>query len=91
MPKRTTGRYERTTVGGEEVAAFIPLALPPAEPPLTISPVLVERVRAAEQALVRLELAGEMVRSLDRFIYDGSINASALYASRLSTWYLSWK
>lgn len=31
MPKRTTGRYERTTVGGEEVAAFIPFALPPAD------------------------------------------------------------
>lgn len=24
MPKRTTGRYERTRVGGEEVAAFVP-------------------------------------------------------------------
>lgn len=34
MPRRTTGRYERTTVGGgEEVAAFIPHALPPADPP----------------------------------------------------------
>ena len=29
MTKRITGRYERTTLGGEEVAAFIPLALPP--------------------------------------------------------------
>jgi len=69
MPKRTTGRYERTTVGGEEVSAFVPLALPPANPPLEISPVLERRLRAAEQALVRLELAGEMVPSLDWFIY----------------------
>jgi len=30
---------------------------------------LAERVRAAEQSLVRLELAGEMVPSLDWFIY----------------------
>ncbi len=69
MPKRSTGRYERTTVGGEEVAAFIPLALPPADPPLAMTSALADRLRAAEQALVRLELAGEMVPSLDWFIY----------------------
>lgn len=69
MPKRTTGRYERTTVAGEEVAAFIPRALPPAHPPLQLSGGLADRLRAAELALVRLELAGEMVPSLDWFIY----------------------
>lgn len=69
MPKRATGRYERTTVGGEEVAAFVPYALPPAEPPIVVEAALAERLRAAEQALVRLELAGEMVPSLDWFIY----------------------
>jgi Fic family protein len=69
MANRTTGRYERTTVGGEEVSAFVPMALPPANPPVEISPALERRLRAAEQALVRLELAGEMVPSLDWFIY----------------------
>jgi len=69
MPKRVTGRYERTTVGGEEVAAFVPHALPPANPPVVVDAALAERLRAAEQALVRLELAGEMVPSLDWFIY----------------------
>lgn len=69
MPKRATGRYERTTVGGEEVAAFVPHALPPANPPIVVDAALAERLRAAEQALVRLELAGEMVPSLDWFIY----------------------
>jgi Fic family protein len=69
MPKRITGRYERTTVGGEEVAAFIPLALPPANPPLSINAALKGRLQTAAQALVRLELAGEMVPSLDWFIY----------------------
>ena len=69
MPKRTTGRYERTTVGGEELAAFIPHALPPAKPPLVVSAALGERLRIAEQALARLELAGEMVPSLDWFLY----------------------
>lgn len=69
MPKRATGRYERTIVGGEEVAAFVPHALPPMDPPIVVDPALTERHRAAEQALVRLELAGEMVPSLDWFIY----------------------
>jgi Fic family protein len=69
MPKRTTGRYERSSVGGEEVAAFIPHALPPVHPPIIVDAALGERVRIAEQALVRLELAGEMVPSLDWFIY----------------------
>lgn len=69
MKQRKTGIYERTTVGGEEVAAFIPAALPPTRPKLAIEGALDERLRAAEQALVRLELAGEMVPSLDWFIY----------------------
>lgn len=70
MPKRTTGRYERTTVGREQVAAFLPHALPPAAaPPLVVDTAVTARLRTAEQALVRLELAGEMVPSLDWFIY----------------------
>jgi len=69
MSKRTTGRYDRTTVGGEAVDAFVPFALPPAHPPIVIDGALAQRLRAAEQALVRLELAGEMVPSLDWFIY----------------------
>jgi Fic family protein len=69
MKQRKTGIYERTTVGGEAVAAFIPAALPPTRPKLAIEGSLDERLRAAEQALVRLELAGEMVPSLDWFIY----------------------
>ena len=69
MTGRKTGTYERTTVGGEEVAAFIPAPLPPDGPPLTLDGAVSERLRAAEQALVRLELAGEMVPSVDWFIY----------------------
>lgn len=69
MTPRKTGTYERATVGGEEVAAFIPAPLPPKEPPLALDGAVSERLRAAEQALVRLELAGEMVPSVDWFIY----------------------
>ena len=69
MKHRKTGTYERTIVGGEEVAAFIPAPLPPRRPRLSIEGALEDRLRAADQALVRLELAGEMVPSLDWFIY----------------------
>jgi hypothetical protein len=82
MPKRTTGRFERITVGGEEVAAFIPLALPPVDPPLVITRASADRLRAAEQALVRLELAGEMVPSLDGFIY-GFVRKEAVVSSQI--------
>jgi len=66
---RVTGRYELTTVASEEVAAFVPFPLPPAEPALVVDVARLARMRNAEQALARLELAGEMVPSLDWFIY----------------------
>lgn len=69
MPKRTTGRYENVTAGGEKVAAFVPFDLPPARPTLIIDAKLERRLERAEQALVRLDLAAEMVPSLDWFIY----------------------
>ena len=69
MKPRKTGTYEKTTVGGEEVAAFIPAPLPPTKPRLAMVGSPDERLRAAEQALARLELAGEMVPSIDWFIY----------------------
>ena len=67
--QRQTGRYERTHFGGEEVAAFVPEPLPPQNPPLTLDGALLKRLHRAEDALRRLDLAGEMVPSLDWFIY----------------------
>jgi len=69
MGNRETGQYERVVAGGEEVSAFVPHPLPPADPPLVLDGQLADRLRHAEQALARLDLAGEMVPSLDRFIY----------------------
>src|SRR5882757_92141 len=69
MSKRTTGRYESVTAGGEKVDAFVPFELPPVRPVLVIDTKLERRLGQAEQALVRLDLAGEMVPSLDWFIY----------------------
>ena len=69
MRVRETGRYERVAGGGEDVSAFVPYPLPPISPPLTLEGPLADRLRHAEQALARLDLAGEMVPSLDWFIY----------------------
>ena len=66
---RVTGTYETTIAGGEQVRAFVPHPLPPEGPALVLDGVLAERVSGAEQALTRLEIAGEMVPSLDWFIY----------------------
>jgi Fic family protein len=69
MTERSTGRYRRVAVGEDTVDAFIPKALPPKKPPLSVEGRLAERLRDAEQALIRLDLAGDMVPSLDWFIY----------------------
>ncbi len=69
MERRKTGTYERTTVAGEEVAAFVPASLPPCDPPLLLDDEAREQLQEATAALARLELAGEMVPSLDWFLY----------------------
>ena len=66
---RITGRYESTTVAGEEVSAFVPYALPPAEPPLVLDADTQALHQRAEHGLARLELASEMVPSVSWFIY----------------------
>jgi Fic family protein len=69
MP-RITGRYERTRVGGEEVAAFIPEPLPPHDPPLTPDGEVASLLLRAEAALGRLDLASAMVPSVGWFLYS---------------------
>ncbi len=66
---RITGIYDRKTIGGEEIAAFIPHSLPPADPSLELDAGSQERLQAATTALSRLELAGEIVPSVEWFIY----------------------
>ncbi len=56
-------------MGGEEVATFVPEALPPRDPPLQVSGPRGVLLARAEHALARLEVAGEMIPSLDWFIY----------------------
>ena len=79
---RITGTYEDTAAGGEAVAAFLPQPLPPRDPALVIDGLLAKRLRAAEQALSRLDLAGAMVPSLDWFLY-AFIRKEAVISSQI--------
>ena len=67
--ERKTGEFRRSTVAGETVDAFVPGALPPADPSLALDGDLAQVLARAEHAVSRLDLAGEMVPSLDWFIY----------------------
>ena len=79
---RVTGRYETMSVAGEDVRAFVPFPLPPADPPLDLSPKLVERVRSADEAVRRLDLAAGLVPSIDWFIY-GFVRKEAVVTSQI--------
>jgi len=82
MPKRHSGHYERTSAGGEEISAYVPAPLPPANPPVVIEGKLADRLRLAEHAIARLDLAGEMVPSLDWFLY-GFVRKEAVLSSQI--------
>jgi len=69
MTVRVTGRTLVRTVGGEDIASFVPERLPPRDPPLRITEKRSARLASAQQGLARLEIAGEMVPSLDWFVY----------------------
>lgn len=79
---RITGTYSRTTVTGEEVAAFIPHPLPPRDPPLYLDEGMLKLLRSAEEALGRLELAGAMIPSVEWFIY-GFVRKEAVVSSQI--------
>ena len=79
---RITGTYNRAIVANEEVKAFIPNPLPPENPALNMSDDILELLWSAEQALSRLALAGEMVPSLDWFIY-GFVRKEAVVSSQI--------
>lgn len=79
---RITGVYESVAVADEVVEAFVPFPLPPANPSLGIDDGMREKLRDAEEALRRLELAGAMVPSLDWFIY-GFVRKEAVVSSQI--------
>jgi Fic family protein len=66
---RTTGTHERSTIAGESVEAFIPHPLPPSEPPLDLGGDLAVLLARADESIRMLELAGDLVPSIEWFVY----------------------
>ena len=60
---RQTGHYRIATTLGEDVRAFVPYPLLPADPPLVMDGPMAELHAAARTALARLAVAGAMVQS----------------------------
>jgi hypothetical protein len=82
---RKTGRCKTVSAGGETVAAFVPDPLPPRDPPLALDGDLADRLAAAERALGLLDLAADMVPSLDWFLYGWTRSAPMAPGSSGST------
>ena len=81
MP-RTTGTYRVTRAGNEEVRAFVPVPLPPANPPLALDESLMALHAEAVAAVGKLSVAGAMVPSPQWFIY-GFVRKEAVVSSEI--------
>ncbi len=68
MP-RITGTYTVSRYDTEEVRAFVPLPLPPREPPLVLDEPMSGLLSDAQNALARLDVASHLVPNLSWFIY----------------------
>ena len=66
---RRTGEYEKSTVAGEEVRAFVPYPLPPRDPPLDLGGERATWLATAQEKLRLLDLAGDLVPSVEWFVY----------------------
>ena len=78
---RTTGTYSISTTLGESVRAFVPHALPPADPALSPE-VFSDLNRQAELALARLTGVSGLVPSIDWLLYS-AIRKEALLTSQI--------
>jgi len=81
MTAQPSGRYVTASVVGESFEAFVPEPLPPKLAAKKLA-TLDEPLRKAEAALERLDLAGEMIPSLDWFIY-AFVRKEALLSSEI--------
>jgi Fic family protein len=66
---RETGKYVKSAVAGEEVKAFVPLELPPRDPPFKESESLRQQQNKAETAVAELRIASHLVPNVDLFAY----------------------
>ena len=75
------GRYVRQSSGDAAYRAFVPAPLPP-DPPLELTPALVSRISAADQALARLDGAASALPNPDLFVAQ-FVRKEALLSSQI--------
>ena len=68
MQRGETGRYEITSVGGEQVRPFVPAPLPPV-PPVALEGLLQQALESAVLALGRLDGVSAHLPDKDLFLY----------------------
>ncbi len=82
---RTTGTYRVSRAGvpgGEDVRAFVPVPLPPADPPLVLDDRLTVLHAEALTAVAKLGVAGATVPSAPWFLY-GFVRKEAVVSSQI--------
>lgn len=80
--KRETGTYRVTKWENEEVRAFVPAPLPPANPPLALDDETGRSLSDAMTALGKLAIAADMVPNAEWFLY-GFVRKEALITSQI--------
>ncbi len=81
MP-RTTGTYQVSTVAGETVRAFVPMALPPDRPRLHLEGPISAACTSAMTAIARLDIAASLVPNTHWFLY-GFVRKEAVLTSQI--------
>ncbi|MEM7432775.1 MAG: Fic family protein [Pseudomonadota bacterium] len=81
MGSKASGKYIKTTAGGEVVQAFVPNPLPPKLTAKELA-TLEEPLRNADAAIGKLRLAREMIPSLGWFVYS-FVRKEALLSSEI--------
>ena len=81
MHRETTGQYEVSVSGGEEIRAFIPSPLPPF-PPLVLEGTLQQSLEAATVSLGRLDGISALLPDPSLFIY-AYVRKEALLSSQI--------
>lgn len=77
-----TGTHRVTRTADEEVRAFVPHPLPPADPPLTVDQELQRRLNNAQAGLSRLAVAADLVPNAQWFLYS-FVRKEALITSQI--------
>jgi len=82
VANRITGIYHVSDAGGEQVRAFAPHPLPPADPELAIDGQTQKLLSSAEASLQVLSIAGKMVPNTDWYLY-GFVRKEAVVSSQI--------